>query len=58
MGGLAPLREARRRERLAEEITRLGRIPLLVVNEVGSIPFDPAAANLILQLVSARYERA
>ena len=43
---------------LAEEITRLGRIPLLVVDEVGYIPFDPAPANLIFQLVSARYERA
>jgi DNA replication protein DnaC len=38
--------------------SRLGRIPLLVVDEVGYIPFDPAAANLIFQLVSARYERA
>jgi DNA replication protein DnaC len=37
---------------------RLGRIPLLVVDEVGYIPFDPEAANLMLSLVSARYERA
>ena len=29
-----------------------------MVDEVGYIPFDPAAANLIFQLVSARYERA
>ena len=29
-----------------------------LVDEVGYIPFDPAAANLIFQLVSARYERA
>ena len=36
----------------------LRRIPLLVVDEVGYIPFAPAAANLIFQLVSARYERA
>ncbi len=28
------------------------------MDEVGYIPFDPAAANLIFQLVSARYERA
>jgi DNA replication protein DnaC len=31
---------------------------LLVVDEVGYIPFDPEAANLMFSLVSARYERA
>jgi len=33
-------------------------VPLLVVDEVGYIPFDPEAANLMFSLVSARYERA
>ncbi len=33
-------------------------IPLLVVDEVGYIPFDPEAANLMFALVSSRYERA
>jgi DNA replication protein DnaC len=55
---VARLQDAQRHGHLAEEITRLGRIPLLVVDEVGYIPFDPHAANLIFQLVSARYERA
>ena len=55
---VARLGDAKRQGRLDEEISRLGRIPLLVVDEVGYIPFDPAAANLIFQLVSARYERA
>lgn len=32
--------------------------PLLVVDEVGYIPFDPEAANLMFALVSSRYERA
>ena len=31
---------------------------LLVIDEVGYIPFEPEAANLFFQLVSARYERA
>ena len=33
-------------------------IPLLIVDEVGYIPFDPQAANLMFSLVSSRYERA
>ena len=32
--------------------------PLLVIDEVGYIPFEAEAANLFFQLVSARYERA
>ena len=43
---------------LEDEIRRLGRYPLLVVDEVGYIPFDADAANLMFTLVSARYERA
>ena len=55
---VARLAEAQRAGRLGDEIARLGRIALVVMDEVGYIPFDPAAANLIFQLVSARYERA
>jgi len=43
---------------LQAELTRLGRHPLLIIDEVGYIPFEPEAANLFFQLVSARYERA
>lgn len=52
------LAQAHNAGRLSDELTRLGRIPLLIVDEVGYIPFDPEAANLFFQLVSARYERA
>ena len=31
---------------------------MLVIYEVGYIPFEPEAANLFFQLVSSRYERA
>jgi len=55
---VARLGEAQRQGRLAEELRRLERIPLLVVDEVGYIPFDPQAANLMFMLVSSRYERA
>ena len=44
--------------RLQGELIRLGRYPLLVVDEVGYIPFEAEAANLFFQLVSSRYERA
>jgi len=44
--------------RLQDELIRLGRYPCLLVDEVGYIPFEPEAANLFFQLVSARYERA
>ncbi len=52
------LAEAHTQGRLQDELTRLGRIPLLIVDEVGYIPFEAEAANLFFQLVSARYERA
>ncbi len=52
------LGEAHRQGRLHDELTRLGRIPLLVIDEVGYIPFDGEAANLFFQLISSRYERA
>ena len=44
--------------RLQAELVRLGRYPLLIVDEVGYIPFEPEAANLFFQLVSSSYERA
>jgi len=39
-------------------VRRLLWIPLVIVDEVGYIPFDPRAANLMFMLVSSRYERA
>ena len=55
---VALLSDAQRQGRLEDELRRLERIPLLVVDEVGYIPFDPEAANLMFMLVSRRYERA
>ena len=49
--------EAHAAGRLQIELVRLGRYPLLVIDEVGYIPFEAEAANLFLQLVSSRYER-
>jgi DNA replication protein DnaC len=55
---VARLAEAHNAGRLQAELIRLGRIPLLVIDEVGYIPFEADAANLFFQLVSSRYERA
>jgi DNA replication protein DnaC len=55
---VARLAEAHHAGRLQAELVRLGRYPLLVIDEVGYIPFEAEAANLFFQLVSARYERA
>jgi DNA replication protein DnaC len=55
---VARLAEAHHAGRLPAELVRLGRYPLIVVDEVGYIPFEPEAANLFFQLISARYERA
>jgi len=55
---VALLADAHHAGKLQQELVRLGRYPLLVIDEVGYIPFEPAAANLFFQLVSSRYERA
>jgi DNA replication protein DnaC len=55
---VARLADAHSAGRLQTELIRLGRYPLLIVDEVGYIPFEPEAANLFFQLVSSRYERA
>jgi len=55
---VSALAQAHHAGRLQAELTRLGRYPLLVIDEVGYIPFEAEAANLFFQLVSGRYERA
>ena len=50
---VARLADAHHAGRLQDELVRLGRYPLLVVDEVGYIPFEPEAANLFFQLVSS-----
>jgi DNA replication protein DnaC len=52
------LAEVHHAGRLQDELARLGRYPLLIIDEVGYIPFEPEAANLFFQLISSRYERA
>ena len=35
---------------------KLGRIPLLIIDEVGYIPFGPEATNPFFRLISSRYD--
>jgi len=55
---VARLGEAHDRGRLPAELTRLRRYGLIIVDEVGYLPFEQDAANLFFQLVSSRYEHA
>ncbi len=52
------LQAAHNTGRLGDELARLRRYGLLIVDEVGYIPFEQDAANLFFQLVSSRYEHA
>ena len=52
------LTDAHRQGLLPKELTRLRRYGLIMVDEVGYLPFEQDAANLFFQLVSSRYEHA
>ncbi|MDI3329202.1 MAG: IS21-like element helper ATPase IstB [Micrococcus sp.] len=42
---------------LQKELKRLKRYRLLIIDELGYLPFDPATANLFFQLITTRYEQ-
>jgi DNA replication protein DnaC len=50
------LAEAHRGNRLEAELKKIRRYKLIIIDEVGYIPFDQDAANLFFQLVASRYE--
>ncbi|MCC6495535.1 MAG: ATP-binding protein [Propionibacteriaceae bacterium] len=52
------LSDAHRAGRLPAELTKLRRYGLIIIDEVGYLPFEQDAANLFFQLVSSRYEHA
>jgi DNA replication protein DnaC len=43
---------------LEAELKKIRRYRLIIIDEVGYIPFDTDAANLFFQLVASRYEQA
>mgnify|MGYP000132536537 CR=1 FL=1 len=52
------LARADRERRLRERIRYLCRAQLLIIDEIGYLPFDSDTANLFFQLVSTRYEKS
>ena len=54
---LTQLTKAHQEGKLEEKIIQLSKAKLLIVDELGYLPFDPKAAHLFFQLVSKRYEK-
>ena len=54
---VAQLAKAQVDGRLEERLIHYGKPKLLIVDELGYLPFEPDAAHLFFQLVSRRYER-
>ena len=54
---VAALAKAHSDGRLEEKLMHFSKPKLLIVDELGYLPFEPDAAHLFFQLVSRRYER-
>jgi DNA replication protein DnaC len=54
---VATLAKAHADGQLDKQLTIYSRPKLLIVDEIGYLPFEPDAAHLFFQLVSRRYER-
>ena len=54
---VAQLARAHGEGRLDERLRHFSKPKLLIVDELGYLPFEPHAAHLFFQLVSRRYER-
>ena len=54
---VAALARAHGEGRLEDKLTQFAKPRLLIVDELGYLPFEPDAAHLFFQLVSRRYER-
>ena len=54
---LTQLARAHQEAKLEEKICYYSKPKLLIIDELGYLPFDPKAAHLFFQLVSRRYEK-
>lgn len=56
-GLITTLTKAQNENRIDEKLKLLSQPKLLIIDEIGYLPFDRNGANLLFQLVSRRYER-
>ena len=54
---VANLAKAHVEGRLEDRLTQWAKPKLLIIDELGYLPFEPHAAHLFFQLVARRYER-
>ena len=54
---VAQLAKAYAEGRIEERLTHFAKPKLLIIDELGYLPFEPNAAHLFFQLISRRYER-
>ncbi len=54
---LMSLVSAKRADRLRQRLTIIERYDLLIIDELGYIPFEREATDLLYQVIAARYER-
>jgi len=55
---ISDLKKAARKDRLEKKLrTYSNKYKLLIIDEIGYLPFDQEAANLFFRLISMRYER-
>jgi len=55
---VAQLKKANQRELLDRKLKTLNKYKLLIIDEIGYLPFDMEASNLFFRLISMRYEHA
>lgn len=54
---IAALEKAAREGMLESKLKEINRYRLLIIDEIGYVPFSPAAAHIFFDLVSRRYEK-
>lgn len=52
------LKQAARQDKLEKKLKALSKYKLLIIDEIGYLPFDQEASNLFFRLISRRYERS
>jgi len=55
---ISRLKEAARRDRLEKKLKTLNKYKLLIIDEIGYLPFDREASHMFFRLISMRYEHA